>query len=43
MVLILVAGLFGGCSGVVYPPESMVYQPAFEAVKAAYLGNEDEE
>lgn len=33
--IILLAALLGGCSGVTYPPESMVYKPAFEAVKAA--------
>jgi len=34
-VVILAAVFLGGCSGVTYPPESMVYKPAFEAVKAA--------
>jgi len=35
IVAILAAAFLGGCSGVTYPPEGMVYKPAFEAVKAA--------
>jgi hypothetical protein len=32
---VLSVGFFAGCDAIQYPPESTVYRPAYEAVKAA--------